>query len=203
MKHSQLRRRGRGFTLIELLVVITIVAVLVVGAFAAFGFVMDNAKRTGARNNCMAVYNAIDQYWKEYDYLPEPTSATKSTDCKSDTSAPEGLIWILIGKDETQNSRRQNFLGDINEAKSGSDNKKLDGLVRTEDSAELVDPWGSYYKVIIDLDLNDKIDNPNQDEANKGTPEIHKKSLVYSVGKDLKDESDVDWKDNVSSWNSK
>src|SRR5882757_7522435 len=113
MKYSLTHRRTRGFTLIELLVVITIVALLVTGAFGAYGFVMDRAKRAEAQAMCMTVYTAIDQYEKDYDRLPEPMSATKDTDCKSDTSAEEGLVWILLGKDETSNARKQNYLGDI------------------------------------------------------------------------------------------
>jgi prepilin-type N-terminal cleavage/methylation domain-containing protein len=201
MKHSLTSRpaRGpRGFTLIELLVVITIIALLVTGAFGAYGFVMDRAKRSEAQGACMTVYNAIDQYDQQYDYLPKPMSATANTDCHSDTSAEEGLVWTLLGKDETANPRRTNFLGDIKDAKTSGE-KKVSGMVRTDESAALHDPWGSPYKVTIDLDLNEKIDNPNEEEANGGTKELNKKAIVYCIGKDLKEET---WKDNVSSWGS-
>src|SRR4029079_18304181 len=77
MKYSLTHRRTRGFALIELLVVITIVALLVTGAFGAYGFVMDRAKRAEAQSMCMTFYTAIDEYNKDYDYLPEPMSATK------------------------------------------------------------------------------------------------------------------------------
>jgi prepilin-type N-terminal cleavage/methylation domain-containing protein len=194
---SRPARDCRGFTLIELLVVITIVALLVTGAFGAYGFVMDRAKRADAQGACMTVYNAIDQYHSQYDYLPEPMSATKATDCKSDTSAEEGLIYTLLGLDPVHNARKVNFLGDIKDAKTQGDGKKMNGLVRTEESAELLDPWGSHYKVTLDLDLNGKIDNPNQDEVNSGSAELHKEAVVYSIGKDLKEET---WKDNVGSW---
>jgi prepilin-type N-terminal cleavage/methylation domain-containing protein len=198
MKYSLTHRRTRGFTLIELLVVITIVALLVTGAFGAYGFVMDRAKRAEAQSMCMTIYTAIDEYNKDYDYLPEPMSATKDTDCKSDSSAEEGLIWTLLGKDPTTNPKKQNFLGDIKDAKAYQD-KKVGGMQRTEESAALYDPWGSYYKVTIDLDHNEKIENPNQDEVNGGSTELHKNAIVFSVGKDLKEET---WKDNVSSWSS-
>ncbi|HEX2749124.1 MAG TPA: prepilin-type N-terminal cleavage/methylation domain-containing protein [Verrucomicrobiales bacterium] len=188
--------RASGFTLIELLVVITIIALLVTGAFGAYGFVMERAKKSEAQGACMTVFNAIDQYNNQYDYLPQPMSATKNTDCKTDTSAEEGLIWILLGKDETQNSRKTNFLGDLKDAKTNAE-KKVSGIVRNDDSAALYDPWGNYYKVTIDLDLNEKLDNPNEEEVNSGVTELHKKVIVYSVGKDMKEET---WKDNVTSW---
>lgn len=191
-------RDHRGFTLIELLVVITIVALLVTGAFGAYGFVMDRAKKADAQAACMTIYNAIEQYNNQYDYLPEPMSATKSTDCKSDTSAEEGLVWTLLGQDPVKNSRKVNFLGDIKEAKSaGPEGRKANGMVRNEESAELIDPWGTHYQVTLDLDMNGKIDNPNQEEATSGTTELHKSSIAYSRGKDQKDET---WKDNVGSW---
>ena len=198
MKRSLLSRPagGRGFTLIELLVVVAIIALLVTGAFGAYGFVIERAKRADAQATCMAVYNAIDQYHTEYDYLPQPTSATKGTDCQSDTSATEGLIMILKAMDVTQNSKATDFLGDIKDAKNES-GKRVNGLVRDAESAELVDPWGNYYDVHLDLDLNGKIDNPNTEEVSSGTTELHKTAIVFTSGKDH-DKST--WKDNIGSW---
>jgi prepilin-type N-terminal cleavage/methylation domain-containing protein len=196
--HSRRARGPRGFTLIELLVVITIVALLVTGAFGAYGFVMDRAKRADAQGMCITIYSAIDEFHKDYDRMPEPMSATKDTDCQSDTSAEEGLVWTLLGEDITQNSKKMNYLGDIKDAKTFQE-KRVNGMYRTDESAALYDPWGNYYKVTIDLDHNDKIDNPNQEELNGGSPELRKNAIVYTAGKDLKEET---WKDNVSSWSS-
>ena len=204
MKRSLLSRPagGRGFTLIELLVVIAIIALLVTGAFGAYGFVIEKAKKADAQSTCMAVYNAIDQYHTEYDYLPQPTSATKGTDCESDTTSQEGLIMILKGMDITQNSKSLDFLGDIKDAKiegSGSKQRRVNGMVRDAETAELVDPWGNYYDVHIDLDLNGKIANPNSDELASGVTELHKSAIVFSAGKDR---DKAIWKDNVGSWTS-
>ena len=204
MKRSLLSRPagGRGFTLIELLVVIAIIALLVTGAFGAYGFVIEKAKKADAQSTCMAVYNAIDQYHTEYDYLPTPTSATKGTDCQSDTTAQEGLIAILKAMDVTQNSKSIDFLGDIKDAKvegSGSTRKRVNGMIRDAETAELVDPWGNYYDVHMDLDLNGKIANPNSEEMASGTTELHKSAIVFSAGKD---HDKAKWKDNVGSWSS-
>lgn len=190
--------RRRGFTLIELLVVIAIIALLVTGAFGAYGFVIEKAKKADAQSTCMAVYNAIDQYHTEYDYLPQPTSATKGTDCVSDTSAQEGLVAILKAMDITQNSKSIDFLGDIKDAKMEG-GKRVNGMIRDAETAELVDPWGNLYDVHIDLDLNGKIDNPNSEEMASGTTELHKTAIVFSSGKDR---DKATWKDNVGSWSS-
>ena len=186
----------RGFTLIELLVVIAIIALLVAGAYGAYGFVIEKAKRSDAQAACMAVYNAIDQYHTEYDYLPEPTSATKGTDCESDTTAEEGLVAILKGMNKEQNSKKMDYLGDIKDAKKAS-GKLVSGLVRDAESIAFVDPWGYHYKVKLDLDLDGEMDNPNDEDAANGRAQIHKSAVVWSIGKD--GDSKV-WKDNAGSW---
>jgi prepilin-type N-terminal cleavage/methylation domain-containing protein len=186
----------RGFTLIELLVVIAIIALLVTGAFGAYGFVMEKAKKADAQAACMAVSNGIDQYHTEYDYLPQPTSATKGTDCTTDTGPTEGLINILLAIDVTQNAKKINFIGDIKEAKTQA-GEKVNGLIRTEETAELKDPWGNHYKVVLDLDLDEKILNPNDKDAAGGRTELHKQVIVWSPGKDR---DEMEWKDNIGSW---
>jgi prepilin-type N-terminal cleavage/methylation domain-containing protein len=193
----------RGFTLIELLVVVTIIAILAAGAYAGYSVMIEKAKVTDARSTGLAVTNAIEQYQMDYDYLPQPISATAGTDCNTDTSAEEGLIAILKGVDVTQNSRKKDYLGDIKEAKTlgsgtSESQKRVNGIYReTEETIALYDPWGSFYKVILDLDGNKKIENPNTDPDSGGSPELHKEYVIYSLGKD---ESEETWKDNVTSW---
>lgn len=186
----------RGFTLIELLVVISIIALLVTGAFGAYGFVMEKAKKSDAQAACMAVYNAVDQYHTEYDYLPQPSSYAKGSDTTSDTSPEENLVNILLGEDMEQNSKKTNFLGDIKEA-STKNGKPMGGMVRLAENNSLVDPWGNYYKVLIDSDADGKLMNPNQIDAANGRSELHKQCIVYAIGKDNDEKT---WKDNAGSW---
>jgi prepilin-type N-terminal cleavage/methylation domain-containing protein len=193
---SSRRRPSRGFTLIELLVVIAIIAVLVTSAFLAFGPMLDKAKETETRSMARAIVTAVEQFESDYDRLPEPSSATKNTDCESDTTAAEGLMAILMGVDKTQNPRGKNYPGDLKDAKR-TDKGPRDGLVRDGETLALVDQWGQPYKVLLDLDHDGILLNPNQEEADKGLKELHKRVLVYSAGKD-KDYST--WKDNVTSW---
>ncbi len=197
-----LRPARRGFTLIELLVVVTIIAILAAGAYAGYSVMIEKGKVTDARSTGLAVTNGIEQYQMDYDYLPQPMSATKGTDCNTDTSAEEGLIAILKGIDVTQNSRKKDYLGDMKEAKLLSTNAegeiRAGGVYRQDDETiSLFDPWGSVYKVILDLDGDKKIQNPNTDPESGGSPELHKEYVIYSLGKDRAEET---WKDNVSSW---
>ncbi len=193
------RSSGRplqGFTLIELLVVIAIIAVLVTSAFLAFGFVMEKAKQTDTRLMARAITGAVEQFENDYDRLPEPSSATKNTDCESDTGAAEGLMAILMGVDKTQNPRGKNFPGDLKDAKR-TDKGPRNGLVRDGETLAVVDSWGQPYKVVLDLDNNGIILNPNPEEADKGIKELHKRVIAYSAGKDGDYST---WKDNVTSW---
>jgi prepilin-type N-terminal cleavage/methylation domain-containing protein len=203
MKRPSVSRSAalRGFTLIELLVVITIIALLAAGAYGAFGVMMEKAKKTEAQSTCGTIINGINQFQGDYDTLPRPTSATPNTDCQSDTGGTELLVAILKGMDPEQNSRGHDYLGDIKDAKTmndkGGTQKHVAGIVRDGESIELYDPWGSYYKVNIDLDYDGKLENPNTEAASSGTTEIHKTSIAYSIGKDM---DEMKWEDNVSSW---
>jgi prepilin-type N-terminal cleavage/methylation domain-containing protein len=189
-----------GFTLIELLVVIAIIAILVTGACAAFNFAIQKTREVDTQSMARTVANAVEQFQREYDQMPQPTSATRDTDCNTDTTAAEGLLLILTGKDKTQNPRGTDFLTDLKAATLTGKNRPVDGLVRNGETLELVDPWGTPYKVTLDLNADGLILNPNEEEQNEGTRELHKSVIVYSAGKD-RDFST--WKDNVTSWRSK
>ncbi len=205
-RHPISRSAGSGFTLIELLVTISIVALLVVSAFGAFGFVMENARKTDARNTCMAVSNAVDQFQSEYHRLPEPTSYSKGSDTSSSTDAAENLVKILKGLDELQNPRRQDFLGDI-KAAAFKDGKPAGGLVEEGEEMFLVDPWSGYYFARLDHDYDEKIENPNDKETSAGgSAELRKQIIVWTEGnpKKLKN-GETPWQSGlaVSSWNEK
>lgn len=204
-RHSISHRAGRGFTLIELLVSISIVALLVTGAFSAFGFVMERARKTDARNTCHTIANAVDQFQSEYQRLPEPTSFNKGSDTESSTDAAESLVKILKGEDEVQNPRKQDFLGDI-KAASYKDNKPVGGLVEEGEELSLVDPWGGYYKVLLDHDYSGKVENPNEKETSAGSStELRKACIVWTEGnpKSVKNGESIWENAAVSSWSEK
>lgn len=192
----------RGFTLIELLVVVTIIALLAAGAYGAYSIMIERGKKAGASAACVAFINAISQFETDYDRFPLPISATKGTDVDTDSSAEEGLVAILKGMDTEQNSKGTDYLGEIKDAKvvgTQTNSKPMDGLYRdTEETVSLYDPWGSLYKITLDLDGDKKVANPDQSDPSNTAPMLHKSAIIYSPGKDL--EAAV-WKDNVSSWN--
>jgi prepilin-type N-terminal cleavage/methylation domain-containing protein len=197
--HS-LKARRRGFTLIELLVVVTIIALLAAGAYGAYSVMIEKGKQTGAKTAIQTVINAVSQFEMDYDRKPLPTSATKGTDCVTDTSGAENLITVLKGVDPEQNPKETDYLGEIKDAKllgTQSESKRVDGIYReTEDQIALYDPWGSVYKITLDLDGDKKVENPDQSDA-EGNLVLHKPVIMFSWGKDLEEST---WKDNVASW---
>jgi prepilin-type N-terminal cleavage/methylation domain-containing protein len=187
----------RGFTLIELLVVIAIIAALVAGSFGAFAFAIEKTRFADAQSMARTIANAVDQFQNEYDAMPRPVSAMEGNDCETDTTAAEGLVSILMGIDTGRNPRRVNLLGDHKEAATAG-GRRVDGLIREgENNIELVDPWGTPYKVTLDLDGDGRLPNPCIEEANPGSAELHRTVIVYSAGKDRDFGT---WKDNVTSW---
>ncbi|MES2705437.1 MAG: prepilin-type N-terminal cleavage/methylation domain-containing protein [Verrucomicrobiota bacterium] len=204
------RSRPAGFTLIELLTVISIVAILAAAAFGAYGKIVENAKRTDSRVLGKGIADAVTQYYGDYNRLPKPTSASAGEDSSTDTSGAEGMIKILTGKegdsDTQQNSRKINYLEGMKAAKArtglrtgeaaGSD-KWVGGLVIEEGNTEAVDGWGNYYQMRLDSNYDGEMENPNLDEVGDGRQKLPNRVIIWSSGKDGKEDT---WEDNVKSW---
>jgi len=204
------RLRATGFTLIELLTVISIISILAAASFAGYGKIVEGVRKKGSAVMSLAISNAVEQFFSDYNRLPKPTSATEGADSDTTTEAGEGLVKVLIGKEgeveSIQNPRNIDYAEGIKPAKSakkavasasGGSDKWVDGLVAEDDSFEIVDAWGNYYKVKLDSDYNKELENPNTDQVAEGRTKIMKKVLVWSPGKDGKEET---WNDNVMSW---
>lgn len=150
--------------------------------------------RQDVQATCMAVHNSFDQFRTEYDHLPAPRSAAvKGQDWDTNSSASENVITILKALDKKDNPNATDFLGDIKDAKT-QDGKRLNGLVLTETTAALIDPWGHPYRIRLDGDGDGFVADP--DPAIPGN-RIASKAIVWSAGKDGDPET---WSDNVGSW---
>ena len=82
-------------------------------------------------------------------------------------------------------------------AQAGGSDKWRNGLVLEDENIEIVDGWGNYYKVKLDTDYNKELENPDTNGVEDGLTKLAKRVLVWSPGKDGKEET---WEDNVKSW---
>jgi prepilin-type N-terminal cleavage/methylation domain-containing protein len=194
------RPRVAGFTLIELLTVMAIIAILAAASFAGYGKIVEGVRKKEAQVMAIAVSNAVEQFYADYNRLPKPTSATDGADSDTTTEGGEGLVKVLTGKEgeegAVQNSRKVDYAEGIKPAKVVK-GKGRNGLVLEDENIEIVDGWGNYYKVKLDTDYNKELENPDTNGVADGLTKLAKRVLVWSPGKDGKEET---WEDNVKSW---
>jgi prepilin-type N-terminal cleavage/methylation domain-containing protein len=204
------RPRAAGFTLIELLVVISIIAVLAAASVGGYSKIVEGVRKKEATIMGIAVANGVEQFYSDYNRLPKPTSSTAGEDSESSTDSAEGIIKVLIGKEgdteSVQNPRNVNYLEGMKQAKpapkgmaatAGASDKWLNGLASEDENYSVVDAWGNYYKLKLDSDYSSDIENPNIDKVAEGVTVVMKRVIVWSPGKDHKEET---WDDNVMSW---
>ena len=116
---------------------------------------------------------------------------------------------MLIGKEPKdvgkQNPRDIDFIEGIKAAasnvKTGLLAKRLpwaNGLIHQNQEYAIVDVWGNFYRVRLDGDGDQQVANPDPGEAAAGRPKLPLRGIVWSAGKDRKDET---WEDYPKSWN--
>lgn len=143
----------------------------------------------------------FDQFEIDYDRMPMPTSSVKGTDCDVDTRAEEGLATILKGLDNEQNPREKDYLGELPQA--AVENEKVGGgwHPETPEALAIYDPWGFAYRVMIDLDEDGQLEDPETwskpTEERGKQAKIQQRVLVWSPGRDGDPET---WGDNICSW---
>ena len=186
MKTPLISRKPSGFTLIELLVVISIIAVLAaLGAGAAIK-AQDSAKKTKALAAANAIEQAVNSFYDEYSSYPVDNQGNMDTrDLRTDQG--DFINHLLALKDDL-NKKEIRFLN-VSQAKA-----KKGGLIYESDTqASLVDPWGNPYRVWLDTNFDEEIDDPLP-TGNTGTSKVRgKRALVISYGpkNDFNDRSSV------------
>ena len=181
-----------AFTLIELLVVIAIIAVLAGLAFPAVNGAIDSAKKAKAKNDVVQIATAIKAYQTEYGRLPV-------LDGKADYEADNDVLFNFLrpkpgldGDQKNMNPRLISFI-EIRVAKGDKD-----GLV----GGVFMDPWGKPYKIRLDGDYNNQVENFYS--ANAGWNPVETSVIVASSGKDRAglsgDKNAGTAKDDIISW---
>lgn len=193
MKTSHRLIASRGFTLIELLIVVGIIGILAGLAVPAANGVLKKAKKVRTQAALKDIQLGIKNYQVEYNRYPARGGSTSEEPVKL-TEGSE-LLKVLLGEEKTLNPREIKYI-DPPIGKGGSG-----GLSGSEGSYGLYDFYGSPYEVIMDLNYDNKIRNPdmsNEDSTvSKGAPPNLPIGVgVYSLGEDKK----ISTKDDVVSW---
>ncbi|MGJ8676013.1 MAG: type II secretion system protein [Akkermansiaceae bacterium] len=168
-------KKEKGFTLVELLVVIAIIAGLSALSAPVVMKALTKAKIANAQQACVALSLAIEQFENDYNYLPYTDSIPES-DNNTPIRSDSDFMNVLCGKEDEVNFKENKYFK-FNDAKGGKG-----GLVITNTKAELFDPWGQPYYIVLDYDLDGEIDNP----TDKNKIVSGKLAVIYSKGPDGK-----------------
>jgi prepilin-type N-terminal cleavage/methylation domain-containing protein len=177
----------RAFTLIELLVVISIIIVLMGLLFPAFRGVQDQARKTQAKNDLLQIVNAINAFNTEYGQYP----------CGAQTQ--DDTQDFFAGNDGTQSKLFTDLRG-ISGMTDTNINPRLIVFISPPFSKTLAhaqaksgicdqghwhDPWGSPYRVKMDNNYNNQIQNPYTSNTGAGFGVLNIGAIAWSLGPDL------------------
>lgn len=196
MKSKSHPQTKSGFTLIELLVVIAIIAILAALGGGAAVNALDKAKKTTALATAKAVENAVNQFYDEYANFPISGGSNGSSDTDNIATKDEDIINHLVGIEDSINSKKVRYL--TIKAAKGPSNGRRDGIDYPSDTqADLYDPWGEPYRVWLDTNYDEELDDPFP--SGTGNRKIRgARALVASGGSDKRLNSDR--KTDVYSW---
>jgi prepilin-type N-terminal cleavage/methylation domain-containing protein len=156
----------KGFTLIEMMVVIAIIIILASLLIPAVMKAIRKAKERRAATTAKNYALALECYYREYGAWPANVG-----DDSSATKFDGSHVEFLSGTTTNDNSRKIRFM-EFPEGESG-----------------LKDPWGNYYKFVLDKNYDGKVSVNGKD--------IKREIAIWSLGVDGKEFT----KDDVKTWN--
>ena len=170
-------RISSGFTLIELLVVITIIGLLAAIIIPSLTSSLRAAKRARAMSQIQDLDGAIKRFIAEYGIPPRPKSIViGSADLSLTAEQQAQVVQVLMNLDdwpgEKRNTKQMVFL-DLDPAAFGV--KTVVEMQAALLSGGYPDPWGTPYGILLDMNLDDRIEGT-------GFPEIRGKVGVFSYG---------------------
>ena len=199
---NALQRPHRAFTLIELLVVIAIIAILIGLLFPAFSAVQNQARQTQAKNDLTQIVNAVNAFYTDYGKYPLVTADT--------TYGPGGtannlLFNVLRGIDTTNNPRQIVFISppyvkNPANPRSGIATQATNINLISVAIGDLVDPWGTPYKIAIDGGYDNSLANPYTANTGAGPAPLAIGVIAWSLGKNQTQGTDFNASDDVISW---
>lgn len=201
----------RGFTLIELLVVIVIIAILVSLAVPAYNIVMLKAQTLKIKATLKDIQVAVGHYRTEYNRFPVDPNSVAGGESDIEPFLTDGTthptINILMANVDTSGAStnmnpkqikfldlpfaRNNLFGVIDPSGGANDGTPV----------QLVDTWGKPYKMMLDTNYDNRIENPDksnldQNIAGKAPEFLNSSSAIYSFGPDRTEFT----RDDITSW---
>ncbi len=173
-----------AFTLIELFVIMAVIIILMGLAFPAFTSVQNSARKTQAKNDLVQIVTAVNAFYTEYGKYPVVTGDTQIT-ISSD------LFYSLRGvaSANASNPRQIVFISppdvkDANNPRSGIATKDTTINSIAVKNGELVDPWGTPYKIAIDGTYDNQVANPYGSTGGAGSNPVRQGVIAWSLGAD-------------------
>ncbi len=190
-------RIRNAFTLIELLVVIAIIAILVgMGAYV-YPQAIDQANKVRTKALISDVVTSVNAYQLEYNRLPVDPSSDENTAIEFDGGEGAAILKVLIGEDSAIGSRSNANPRKIRFMEPDTSSGLSLGVVyEGDDPVKLLDSWGQPLKIVMDVNYDGKIPNPQGTDPSN----IRKKVLVWSEGSTNREDADNPWRNNVKSW---
>jgi prepilin-type N-terminal cleavage/methylation domain-containing protein len=179
------QRTPRAFTLMELLVVMVIVAILASMSIPVGNAVMKRGRLMSAKHMALELRKAIGTYSAEYGRYPVASDNGSAATRDAEVTSDRTLMDVLLGSDDARGPGGLNPRGGsfISANRVSSDQNPRNGVRFTPNGGgTLYDPWGNLYRVIIDVDRNNRCEDPG------GGGVVAKDVLVWSVGPNGKDD---------------
>lgn len=208
-KSAFIQQAGRGFTLVELLVVIVIIAILASLAVPVTNKVMQMANTTRTKAVMKDLQVAVGHYRTEYNRFPVDLSGSSGGDDIDPilTDGTTNFVNVLMAMTDPSDPSNMNPRGikfiDLQIAKNGASFGIIDpsGGTGSGGNVRLVDIWGMPYYVMLDTNLDNRVENPDASNVDQRISARAPQYLPASSGvQSLGADKIRNTKDDIVSW---